>query len=81
MTHLPQTRFALPQEAWDAPRQQQKDAMPDLEELRLRALHECRSLDTAAEARFNTITKLVQGIFKASRHDPCPERGEGARRR
>ncbi len=39
----------------------------DLEAARLKALTDCRVLDTPAEARFDNITKLLQGIFQASR--------------
>lgn len=35
-----------------------------LETLRLKALQDCRVLDTPAEARFDNITKLLQGIFQ-----------------
>lgn len=43
------------------------DALPEgatLEALRLKALRDCRVLDTPAEERFDNITKLLQGIFQ-----------------
>jgi hypothetical protein len=36
----------------------------DLEEARLKALRDLRVLDTPAEARFDNITKLLQGLFQ-----------------
>ncbi len=40
------------------------EGAPELELRRLQVVKEVRALDTPTEARFNTITTLLQGIFK-----------------